>query len=113
MSTVKFVTVCLCLIAILIRVSSPSAAAAAAVVPDDVARTHIRGPKLTTSGTGNKTSKSANRVDPKRDCGEMESRSECGENLKCRWCRSDALDDMCFPKSEASRLPSQIFTCEF
>ncbi|KAL7089198.1 hypothetical protein ACP275_13G174300 [Erythranthe tilingii] len=111
MSAVKFATVYLCLIAILIRVCSPSAA----VVPDDVARTHIRGPKLSTSGTGtgNKTSKSANRVDPKRDCGEMESRSECGQNLKCRWCRSDALDDMCFPKSEASRLPSQIFTCEF
>ncbi|XP_057786549.1 uncharacterized protein LOC131003987 isoform X3 [Salvia miltiorrhiza] len=27
-----------------------------------------------------------------------------------RWCRSDALDDMCFSKSEAWRLPYQITT---
>ncbi|XVE88262.1 hypothetical protein DITRI_Ditri19aG0055700 [Diplodiscus trichospermus] len=41
------------------------------------------------------------------NCGEMVSRSQCSHNPKCRWCRSDALDDMCFSKAEARRLPQQ------
>ncbi|KVH96792.1 hypothetical protein Ccrd_001115 [Cynara cardunculus var. scolymus] len=46
-----------------------------------------------------------------QDCGEMVSRSQCVRTTNCRWCRSDALDDACFSKSESSRLPSHIFTC--
>ncbi|KAI3456104.1 hypothetical protein Pfo_012767 [Paulownia fortunei] len=110
MAIIKFVTLYLWLISILTRVSNPSEAA---VVPNDAARNQIRGPKLTASDPNSKTLKNANRVDPKRDCGGMDSRSECGQNPKCRWCRSDALDDMCFSKSEAWRLPSQVFSCEF
>ncbi|XWS12464.1 hypothetical protein CRYUN_Cryun37aG0090900 [Craigia yunnanensis] len=41
------------------------------------------------------------------NCGEMVSRSQCSQNPKCRWCRSEALDDMCFSKIEAWRLPQQ------
>ncbi|CBI30733.3 unnamed protein product, partial [Vitis vinifera] len=41
------------------------------------------------------------------DCNEMASNSQCSQNSKCRWCRSDALDDMCFSKAEAWRLPQQ------
>ncbi|WOK95719.1 hypothetical protein Cni_G04426 [Canna indica] len=47
------------------------------------------------------------------DCRAMASRSKCLERSdRCRWCRSDALDDMCFGSGEAWRLPHQIFSCE-
>ncbi|KAJ4703716.1 E3 ubiquitin-protein like [Melia azedarach] len=45
-------------------------------------------------------------------CSEMVSRSQCSQNPRCRWCRSEALDDMCFSKTEAWRLPQQVFTCD-
>ncbi|KAJ0081346.1 hypothetical protein Patl1_10426 [Pistacia atlantica] len=45
-------------------------------------------------------------------CNEMLSRSQCSQNPKCRWCRSEALNDMCFSKTEAWRLPHQVFTCD-
>lgn len=45
-------------------------------------------------------------------CREMVSRSQCMQNPKCRWCRSEALDDMCFTKLEAWRLPQQVFACD-
>ncbi|KAH7840964.1 hypothetical protein Vadar_023954 [Vaccinium darrowii] len=45
------------------------------------------------------------------DCSEMASLSLCSQKPnKCRWCRSEALDDMCFSKSEAWRLPPQLST---
>ncbi|KAL4311683.1 hypothetical protein GQ457_01G047000 [Hibiscus cannabinus] len=44
-------------------------------------------------------------------CTEMSSRSHCLQNPTCRWCRSEALDDMCFKKAEAWRLPQQVFLC--
>ncbi|KAE8689859.1 RING/FYVE/PHD-type zinc finger family protein isoform 1 [Hibiscus syriacus] len=44
-------------------------------------------------------------------CSEMSSRSQCLQNPVCRWCRSEALDDMCFKKAEARRLPQQVFLC--
>ncbi|KAL3616998.1 hypothetical protein CASFOL_039392 [Castilleja foliolosa] len=100
-----------CLISILTHLSNPSDAA---VVPTEaVARNHIRGQKLPASETIIKTLKRSNRVGRKRDCREMDSRSDCAQSPKCRWCRSDALDDTCFSKSEAWRLPSQVFSCEF
>ncbi|TKY60077.1 hypothetical protein E2542_SST17172 [Spatholobus suberectus] len=40
-------------------------------------------------------------------CGELVLKSQCSENSKCRWCTSEDLDDMCFSKSEALRLPHQ------
>ncbi|GKU92410.1 hypothetical protein SLEP1_g6142 [Rubroshorea leprosula] len=46
------------------------------------------------------------------NCSEMASRSQCMQNPKCRWCRSEVLDDMCFSKGEAWRLPEQVFLCE-
>ncbi|EHA8591703.1 hypothetical protein COCNU_scaffold128726G000010 [Cocos nucifera] len=46
-------------------------------------------------------------------CRELASRSECQRSSRrCRWCRSDALDDMCFGTAEAWRLPYQVFSCE-
>ncbi|CAI0475675.1 unnamed protein product [Linum tenue] len=42
----------------------------------------------------------------------MASRSQCSQNPKCKWCRSDALDDMCFRKLEAWKLPQQVFVCD-
>ncbi|KAL0398419.1 UNVERIFIED_CONTAM: hypothetical protein Sradi_2185200 [Sesamum radiatum] len=110
MEIIKYVVLYLWLISTLISVSNPSQAA---VVPHGAARNDIRRTKLPASDNNGKTLKNANRVDPGRDCGEMDSRSECSQNPKCRWCRSDALDDMCFSKSEAWRLPSQVFSCEF
>ncbi|KAL5774190.1 hypothetical protein ACOSP7_011747 [Xanthoceras sorbifolium] len=46
------------------------------------------------------------------NCSELVSRSQCSQNPKCRWCRSEALDDMCFSKTEAWRLPQQVFLCD-
>ncbi|KAK9936644.1 hypothetical protein M0R45_013473 [Rubus argutus] len=46
------------------------------------------------------------------NCYDMSSESQCSQNPKCRWCRSHALDDMCFSRSEALRLPAQVFTCK-
>lgn len=103
----KRITTFLFIISLLNLIPYPSHAA---VVPNNAARIKIRGPKLSASDAN---SKNPNRVDPKRDCGEMGSRSECTQNTTCRWCRSNALDDMCFSKSEASRLPPQVFSCEF
>ncbi|RDX76558.1 hypothetical protein CR513_43434, partial [Mucuna pruriens] len=40
-------------------------------------------------------------------CGELVAQSQCSQNSKCSWCTSQDLDDMCFTKSEASRLPHQ------
>uniref|UniRef100_A0A6N2NA37 PSI domain-containing protein n=1 Tax=Salix viminalis TaxID=40686 RepID=A0A6N2NA37_SALVM len=40
-------------------------------------------------------------------CSEMVSRSQCSHNPNCKWCNSEVLDDMCFSKAEAWRLPQQ------
>nr|AFK35155.1 unknown [Lotus japonicus] len=44
-------------------------------------------------------------------CGELVLKSQCSQNSKCSWCTSQDLDDMCFSKSEALRLPNQVFSC--
>ncbi|KAJ6935781.1 hypothetical protein NC652_010722 [Populus alba x Populus x berolinensis] len=41
-------------------------------------------------------------------CSEMVSRSQCSHNPNCKWCKSEVLDDMCFSKAEAWRLPQQL-----
>ncbi|KAK9088733.1 hypothetical protein Scep_027815 [Stephania cephalantha] len=46
------------------------------------------------------------------DCREFSSRSQCLQSNKCSWCRSDAIDDMCFSSYEAWRLPQQVFSCD-
>jgi hypothetical protein len=45
-------------------------------------------------------------------CGDLATRGECAARGGCRWCRSEALDDMCFGATEAWRLPNQIFSCD-
>ncbi|KAK8350769.1 hypothetical protein E1A91_A06G218300v1 [Gossypium mustelinum] len=50
-----------------------------------------------------------NKMNQIPNCGERVSRSQCLQNPKCRWCRSEALDDMCFKKAEAWRLPQQFY----
>ncbi|XP_073109065.1 uncharacterized protein [Elaeis guineensis] len=48
------------------------------------------------------------------ECRELASRSECQRSSRrCRWCRSDALDDMCFGSAEAWRLPHQGITLRY
>ncbi|XP_020232349.1 uncharacterized protein LOC109812728 [Cajanus cajan] len=47
------------------------------------------------------------------NCGELVVQSQCSQNSKCSWCSSEDLDDMCFTKSEASRLPHQVYSCAF
>ncbi|XP_020098788.1 uncharacterized protein LOC109717418 [Ananas comosus] len=47
------------------------------------------------------------------ECRELGSREECARSpRRCRWCRSDAIDDMCFGSAEAWRLPHQVFSCD-
>ncbi|KAG6777201.1 hypothetical protein POTOM_017017 [Populus tomentosa] len=41
-------------------------------------------------------------------CSQMVSRSQCSHNPNCKWCKSEVLDDMCFSKAEAWRLPQQL-----
>ncbi|KAF8075511.1 hypothetical protein N665_1089s0005 [Sinapis alba] len=60
-----------------------------------------------------KTNPKLGKTSRKPKCCEMRTRSQCsGFPRSCRWCRSEALDDLCFSKTEALRLPSQVFRCE-
>ncbi|XP_062220231.1 uncharacterized protein LOC133919748 [Phragmites australis] len=48
-------------------------------------------------------------------CRDLTTRGECtasGAGSRCRWCRSEELDDMCFGAAEAWRLPRQVFSCD-
>ncbi|GJN17785.1 hypothetical protein PR202_gb04883 [Eleusine coracana subsp. coracana] len=48
-------------------------------------------------------------------CWDLGTRGECvasGGGSRCRWCRSEELDDMCFGAAEAWRLPRQVFSCD-
>ncbi|KAM0923922.1 hypothetical protein ACQ4PT_005223 [Festuca glaucescens] len=48
-------------------------------------------------------------------CRDLATRGACvasGGGSRCRWCRSEALDDMCFGAAEAWRLPNQVFSCD-
>ncbi|XP_027339481.1 uncharacterized protein LOC113853182 [Abrus precatorius] len=45
------------------------------------------------------------------NCGELVVQSQCSHYSKCSWCTSEVLDDMCFAKSEAWRLPHQVYSC--
>ncbi|CAN7034023.1 unnamed protein product [Brassica rapa subsp. trilocularis] len=56
-----------------------------------------------------KTNPKLNKTSRKPKCCEMRTRSQCSGFPRCRWCRSEALDDSCFGKAEALRLPSQVF----
>ncbi|KAF8030917.1 hypothetical protein BT93_D0188 [Corymbia citriodora subsp. variegata] len=74
---------------------------------------HVAGPSIP-----GKTSSSRDLLSVRRkniqvpECTNLGSRPDCVQNSRCRWCRSDALDDMCFSKAEAWRLPSQVFLCD-
>ncbi|XP_015688235.1 uncharacterized protein LOC102699922 [Oryza brachyantha] len=49
------------------------------------------------------------------ECSDLATLGECvasGGGSRCRWCRSEALDDMCFGAAEAWRLPHQVFSCD-
>jgi len=45
-------------------------------------------------------------------CRDLATRGDCAARSGCRWCRSEALDDMCFGAAEAWRLPRQVFSCD-
>ncbi|CAN4105664.1 unnamed protein product [Withania somnifera] len=68
----------------------------------------VVGDRVRRSLDGTSIRRNSNRVP---ECGNIGSKYDCLLNQDCRWCRSDVLDDSCFFKSEAARLPSQIFTC--
>lgn len=46
------------------------------------------------------------------NCTEIVSKSHCLQNTRCKWCRSDVVDDMCFSSLESWRLPQQVFFCD-
>jgi hypothetical protein len=46
------------------------------------------------------------------NCADLVSESQCSRNPECRWCQSQSLDDTCFPRLEAWRLPQQVFSCD-
>ncbi|KAI3994528.1 hypothetical protein MKX01_014336 [Papaver californicum] len=46
------------------------------------------------------------------NCTELVLKSNCLQNTKCKWCRSDVVDDMCFSSLESWRLPQQVFFCD-
>uniref|UniRef100_A0A7N2LRJ7 Uncharacterized protein n=1 Tax=Quercus lobata TaxID=97700 RepID=A0A7N2LRJ7_QUELO len=46
------------------------------------------------------------------NCTHLVSESQCSQNPQCRWCKSQSLDDSCFARSEAWRLPLQVFSCD-
>ncbi|KQK09578.1 hypothetical protein BRADI_2g48840v3 [Brachypodium distachyon] len=55
------------------------------------------------------------RAEAEAGCRDLTTRDDCvasGGGSICRWCRSEALDDMCFGASEAWGLPDQIFSCD-
>ncbi|KAF7037664.1 hypothetical protein CFC21_047993 [Triticum aestivum] len=55
------------------------------------------------------------RAEAEAGCRDLATRGKCvasGGGGRCRWCRSDALDDMCFGAAEAWRLPKQVFSCD-
>jgi hypothetical protein len=74
-------------------VSAPAAAAAAA------------------AGKGKGKVGSA-RAGPPSPCQDLATPGDCAARAGCRWCRSEALDDMCFGATEAWRLPRQVFSCD-
>jgi hypothetical protein len=55
------------------------------------------------------------RAKAEAECRDLATRGACvasGGGSRCRWCRSEALDDMCFGAAEAWRLPNQVFSCD-
>ncbi|KAK4271753.1 hypothetical protein QN277_020396 [Acacia crassicarpa] len=51
------------------------------------------------------------RAGQRLNCGDLAVLSQCSQNSKCSWCRSEVLDDMCFSRTEAWRLPPEVFSC--
>lgn len=47
------------------------------------------------------------------NCGEKVSALQCSQSPNCRWCRSEVIDDTCFTRTEALRLPQQVFSCDW
>ncbi|TXG47697.1 hypothetical protein EZV62_026991 [Acer yangbiense] len=62
---------------------------------------------LSSSSARRNSTAAARKTNQIPSCNEFVSRSQCSHNPKCRWCHSEALDDMCFTKTEAWRLPQQ------
>ncbi|KAK8468977.1 hypothetical protein PHAVU_006G171300 [Phaseolus vulgaris] len=64
------------------------------------------GARISGDGSSRHLLESRNTQQP-NNCGELVAQSQCSRNSKCSWCTSEDLDDMCFSKSEAWRLPQQ------
>ncbi|KAL1205150.1 hypothetical protein V5N11_016489 [Cardamine amara subsp. amara] len=101
-SSTSFSTLFLLLIIFFLLLVSPS------ISSSSESEVHVLDRELLEIQTNPKKEK-ANR---KLKCCEMRTRSQCAAYPRCRWCRSEALDDLCFSKTEALRLPSQVFLCE-
>ncbi|KAM0824040.1 hypothetical protein ACQ4PT_037065 [Festuca glaucescens] len=62
-----------------------------------------------------KVAAGSGRAEEEEGCRDLATRGACvasGGGSRCRWCRSEALDDMCFGAAEAWRLPNQVFSCD-
>ncbi|KAJ7542957.1 hypothetical protein O6H91_09G019800 [Diphasiastrum complanatum] len=46
-----------------------------------------------------------------KECEDVAFRNQCLSMDRCRWCKSEVLDDACFSLSEARKLPVQVFSC--
>ncbi|ESW19983.1 hypothetical protein PHAVU_006G171300 [Phaseolus vulgaris] len=68
------------------------------------------GARISGDGSSRHLLESRNTQQP-NNCGELVAQSQCSRNSKCSWCTSEDLDDMCFSKSEAWRLPQQVYSC--
>ncbi|KAL9321063.1 hypothetical protein ACSQ67_012902 [Phaseolus vulgaris] len=68
------------------------------------------GARISGDGSSRHLLESRNTQHP-NNCGELVAQSQCSRNSKCSWCTSEDLDDMCFSKSEAWRLPQQVYSC--
>ncbi|KAL0011449.1 hypothetical protein SO802_006557 [Lithocarpus litseifolius] len=62
----------------------------------------------TSSSSGRKPlARNKNRQIIPPNCTHRVSESQCSQTPQCRWCKSQSLDDTCFTRSEAWRLPLQ------
>jgi hypothetical protein len=59
-----------------------------------------------------KVAAGSGRAEEEEGCRDLATRGACVASGGCRWCRSEALDDMCFGAAEAWRLPNQVFSCD-
>ncbi|KAF1890842.1 hypothetical protein Lal_00037412 [Lupinus albus] len=69
------------------------------------------GREITADGSTRRLFRSKGSTQRPKNCEVLLIQSQCSQNPNCSWCTSEDLDDMCFTKSEAWRLPHQVYSC--